>query len=55
MESDVEGFNLFMVDRICKLLYFKNNDLWLIGGKQFIDYDLIELIKWVIGDDLLCV
>lgn len=54
-ESDVEGFNSLTVDRTCKPLYLKNNDLRSIGGKQFTDYDLIEPIKRVIGDDLLCV
>lgn len=26
-----------------------------MGGNKFTDYDLIEPIKWIIGDDLLCV
>lgn len=54
-ESDVEGLNSLTVDRTCKPLYLKNNDLRSIGEKQFTDYDLVEPIKRVIGDDLLCV
>lgn len=54
-ESDVEGLNSLTVDRTCKPLYLKNNDLRSIGGKPFTDYDLIEPVKQVIGDDLLCV
>lgn len=54
-ESDVDSLNSLTVDRTCKPLYLKISDLRSIGGKQFTDYDLIEPIKQVIGDDLLCV
>ena len=43
------------VDRTSKPLYLKNNDLRGTSRKQFTDFDLIDPIKRVIGDDLLCV
>ena len=43
------------VDRTSKPLYLKNNDLYGTSRKQFTDFDLIDPIKRVIGDDLLCV
>ena len=37
---------------MCKPLYLKNNYLQSLGDK---DFDLIDPIKKIIGDDLLCV
>ncbi|XP_062583223.1 uncharacterized protein LOC134244991 [Saccostrea cucullata] len=54
-ENDPENFNSLSVERTCKPLYLRNSDLRSDGGKQFTDYELIEPIKRVVGDDLLCV
>ena len=54
-ENDPENFNSLSVERTCKPLYLKNSDLRSDGVKQFTDYELIEPIKRVVGDDLLCV
>lgn len=43
------------VDRTSKPLYIKNSDLKTSQGKHLTDYDLIDPIKKVIGDDILCV
>nr|XP_011438753.2 uncharacterized protein LOC105336225 [Crassostrea gigas] len=43
------------VDRTSKPLYIKNSDLKTNQGKHLTDYDLIDPIKKVIGDDILCV
>lgn len=43
------------VDCTSKPLYIKNSDLKTSQGKHLTDYDLIDPIKKVIGDDILCV
>lgn len=42
-------------DRTNKPLYIKNSDLKTSQGKHLTDYDLIDPIKKVVGDDILCV
>ncbi|XP_062586979.1 uncharacterized protein LOC134248578 [Saccostrea cucullata] len=49
-ESDFDS-----VDRTSKPLYLKNNDLRGSLKKQITDFDLIDPIKKVIGDEILCV
>ena len=44
-----------MVDRMCKPLYLKNNDLLSLGDSELMNFDLIDPIKKIIGDDLLCI
>ena len=44
-----------MVDRMCKPLYLKNNDLLSLGDSELMNFDLIVPIKIIICDDLLCV
>ena len=38
-----------------KPLYLNNNDLQSLGDRELLDFDLINPIKKIIGDDLLCV
>lgn len=42
------------VDSTLKPLYFKNSDIQTSKDKRFTDYDLIDPILRVIGDDLHC-
>ena len=53
--NDRETVSSFTVDRMCKPLYLKNNDLQSLGDKELVAFDLINPIKKIIGDDLLCV